>query len=90
MATLGALHLSRCERRGMRRKQSHACDERADGTFGVSVVCAHVSRCGREDAECALRSTISLACMRNEITSESKKSRGLYNTRPSQGDSLEA
>ena len=35
-----SLHLSRCERRGMRRKQSHACDEHADSTLGVSVVCA--------------------------------------------------
>ena len=32
-------NFSRCERHGMRWKQTHACDERANGTFGVSVVC---------------------------------------------------
>ena len=45
-----SLHFSRCEPRGMRWKKSHACDERADGTFGVIVVCACESLCGREDA----------------------------------------
>ena len=45
------LHFSRCEPRGMRWMKSHACDERADGTFGVRVVCACESLCGREDAE---------------------------------------